>query len=135
MYVQVYNGSTDVWGSCAGIQLYKQYAVKLCDYATQDQCSNITVTQVTCTWLPEYDSEVVTNPLNFSKPCVLAATTAPVESLFIGHGSFASAVMDMQADCANYTDEASCSQDLKMVFQQSVSAALTDTNTSQSLAV
>lgn len=80
LHTQVHSANPAVWGTCAGSEVYKRYS-SACNFTTEPGC--ITSSEG-CAWLPEYDLEVAPNPLNFSKPCVLASSSSPVESVFLG---------------------------------------------------
>jgi hypothetical protein len=56
--------------------------------------------------------EVAPNPLNFSKPCVLASTSSPIESVLLGHGNVSQAVVAAQLECTQRFDEPSCTKGL-----------------------
>jgi hypothetical protein len=61
---------------------------------------------------PVWQIEVGPNPLNFSKPCVLASTSSPIESVLLGQGNVSQAIVAAQLDCTQRYDEPSCSKDL-----------------------
>lgn len=61
--------------------------------------------------LSHLQNEVLPNPLNLSKPCVLASGTSPVESVMLGAGPLSKDVVAAQLECSQRSEEAVCTKD------------------------
>jgi hypothetical protein len=119
-WLQIHTANPTVWGDCVGAELYKRYS-SACDYYEEAGCSSIP----NCHWLPEYDIEVLPNPLNFSKPCHLKTTTSPVENVFLGPSAMTKGALEAQKQCAEAADKATCSLKTFTVAQKAMTTALT----------
>jgi hypothetical protein len=55
--------------------------------------------------------EVLPNPLNLSKPCVLASTNSPIESVMLGTGLLSKSIIVAQLACSQRSEVATCTKD------------------------
>lgn len=118
---RVQAADAEVWGACAGREAYARYA-SACNFTTAAGCR--AAPGEACHWLDEYDVAVAPNPLNFSKPCVLAATASPVESVFLGGGALSKAVVGAQRECAALGDAGACEKGQVEVDAGALGAAM-----------
>ena len=119
MSPQVHIADPQVWGDCVGAELYRRYS-SVCDHYDEPGCTAIPK----CNWLPQYDAEVLPNPLNFSKPCHLKTTTSPVENVFLGPSALTKGALEAQKQCDEAVDKAICSQKQFTVPTTAMAAAL-----------